>query len=516
MLVVVHNQYQTVQILHNQVPILEHLNQNCTTVFPVLAQQFPNEILVWCHEKVVPNVNFKAIENLLTLENTMLSFQPDGTFLPKAIGYVEDSVFINFSKKVKQPTWQMSSYCGAMATNVIQQIPAFFWNKASLDVALHQIAKTYQPLGLFCYSEPQLLQNPSEIIPEAIAKANWFQLFEIVRLHYKWIWSWLLLFALFWFEKKVALFPFLTNIFKKKVGSNVKSLSFCLPNITEVSVSDKTVDVVIPTIGRKEYLHQMLLDLSVQTLLPKNVIIVEQNPDISSSSELDFLTSETWPFAIKHHFTHQAGACNARNLALEHISSDWVFLADDDIRFEADLIAKTLQNCTAIETNAVTLSCLKPDERQTFSHMMQWSTFGSGCSFVKRSVLETVQFDVGFEFGFGEDADFGKQIRQLGYDIIYLPEPRISHLKAPMGGFRTKPKLRWHEEIIQPKPSPTVLLYHLKHHTKEQINGYKLVLFLKYYRKQTLKNPFTYYKKFQKQWQISMKWAIILQQEHEK
>jgi hypothetical protein len=26
-----------------------------------------------------------------------------------------------------------------------------------------------------------------------------------------------------------------------------------------------------------------------------------------------------------------------------------------------------------------------------------------------------------------------------GIDVLYLPEPKIIHLKAPVGGFRTKP-----------------------------------------------------------------------------
>ena len=67
---------------------------------------------------------------------------------------------------------------------------------------------------------------------------------------------------------------------------------------------------------------------------------------------------------------------------------------------------------------------------------------------------------MGFEFGFGEDADFGMQLRNQGYDVLYLPEPEILHLKAPIGGFRTKPVLQWQNESIQPKPSPTVMLYH--------------------------------------------------------
>ena len=102
------------------------------------------------------------------------------------------------------------------------------------------------------------------------------------------------------------------------------------------------------------------------------------------------------------------------------------------------------------------------------------------------------------------------QLRNKGIDVVYLTEPAILHLKAPMGGFRTKPKLYWEEEVIQPKPSPTIMLFQLLHKTKEQQLGYKTILFLKYYKKQSIKNPFTYYKVFKKQWEQSVFWATKL------
>ncbi len=53
-------------------------------------------------------------------------------------------------------------------------------------------------------------------------------------------------------------------------------------------------------------------------------------------------------------------------------------------------------------------------------------------------LLEQIKFDIAFEHGFGEDGDFGMQIRNLGEDIGYISECNILHLKAPVGGFRTK------------------------------------------------------------------------------
>ena len=108
------------------------------------------------------------------------------------------------------------------------------------------------------------------------------------------------------------------------------------------------------------------------------------------------------------------------------------------------------------------------------------------------------------------------QLRNLGQDVLYLPEPEILHLKAPVGGFRTQPILRWHNDLIQPKPSPTVMLYNILHNSKEQINSYKTTLFFKYYRLQKIKNPIRYYFYFKKQWEKSVFWANELNKTAEK
>ena len=106
-------------------------------------------------------------------------------------------------------------------------------------------------------------------------------------------------------------------------------------------------------------------------------------------------------------------------------------------------------------------------------------------------------------------------ISACSYDALYLPEPEILHLKAPVGGFRTKPVLRWHNDTVQPKPSPTVMLYQTMNCTREQTNSYKTTLFFKYYKLQKIKNPIQYYFYFQKQWEKSVFWANKLQQQNE-
>jgi GT2 family glycosyltransferase len=470
-----------------------------------IAKQFPDKKIVWCNVAVKEQLNLEDIKTLFHHNKMMLSFSSQlHNFFDSKIGYVDESLFINVNKKVAYPTWQMSSTSGIIHASVLNAIQDEIACDADFDYYLSSIAKIGMPLGLLCYSEPRLLRaGESKNSPIA----SIFTLFRFVKQHYKTRWVFLLLLNLMLYERKFAVLPFLLSFFyKNRIKSEINIDHIKLQSVNKV-ITVGTVDVIIPTIGRKEHLCAILLDLKSQSHLPVNVIIVEQNPFANSESDLDFIAAELWPFIIKHTFTHQAGACNARNIALKQITSEWVFFADDDIRIGQDFIQKTLEEIEKLGAKAVSISCLQKGEVPTFKTVFQWGSFGSGCSFVGKESLKDCKFLMGYEFGFGEDSDFGMQLRNQGYDVSFLSQPEILHLKAPVGGFRTKPILQWQNESVQPKPAPTVMLYIISHNSQQQLFGYKTILFLKYYKHQKIKNPIRYFINFRKQWNKSMFWA---------
>ena len=514
MVILYHNNNRIVNVTSDKKQILPFDNKaNITKGLMQLARQFPKSLLVWCHQSLKDQLNNTAIESLFHHKKVMLSYhQGEVEFLGNTIGYVEQSPFIKINKKMSYPTWQMSSAVGGVNAEVLLALNNKIPLDKNFDYFLCSLAKLTMSKGLLCYSEPRLLKQQTASIS---AKTNPYTLFRFAKQHYKTQWVFLLLLNLFLYERKVPLLPFLFSLFYK----NRTKLNINLDTIKVQSskkVIDKaTVDVIIPTFGRKTYLYDVLKDFSKQTHLPKKIIIVEQNPEKGSTTELDYLTNEKWPFQIQHLFTHQAGACNARNLALKETQSDWVFLADDDNRFDTNLVSGIFSKIEQYANLVVTTSYPQKKEIKEYTKVIQWPTFGAGNSFVRRDILENLRFNRFFEFGYGEDSDFGMQLRNLGHDVLYLPEPEILHLKAPIGGFRTKPVLRWHSESIQPKPSPTIMLFNLLHNSNEQINSYKTILFFKYYKHQKIKNPIRYYFYLQKQWKQSVFWANELQQEKE-
>jgi GT2 family glycosyltransferase len=482
------------------------MHSSIPEVLMILAHQFPLEPIVWCHQLLENSLNMDKIATLFHHNKMMLSFRPkSNNFFDNSIGYAEESLFINVNKKVSYPTWQMSSYVGVIHASVLNAIGDKIVCEPDLDYYLSSLAKLCMPLGLLCYSEPQLLKSV-EII-DSLVKASNFTLFRFVKQHYKTRWVFLLALNLLLYERKILFYPFISALFFKNRFNNKINIDDIVVQSSRVITDNETIDVIIPTIGRKEYLYDVLKDFSKQSLLPQKIIIVEQNPEPFSKSELDYIETEKWPFEIQHIFTHQAGACNARNLAQKQIKSKWVFFADDDIRISGDFIEKSFKNIEKFGVKAVSLCCLQEKDVPTFNNVFQWGSFGSGCSVVGSDILKNCSFNLGYEFGYGEDSDFGMQLRNQGNDILFSPEPSILHLKAPVGGFRTKPILKWHDEVIQPKPSPTVMLYLITHNTKKQILGYKTVLFFKYYKHQKIRNPFQYFAVFNKQWKQSIFWA---------
>lgn len=511
MIIVYHNNSRVLKVVSKEnKTLIYNKKSQIAEVLTELAFHYPNSKIVWCNQDYEDYLDLGAVKEKFHHDKMMLSFNP-GTvdFLDRKIGYVDESLFININKKVTYPTWRMSSVVGVIHAKTLLEINLKIDTYSNFDYYLSSIAKICMPLGLLCYSEPKLLIRHNLNFK---SKFSNYTLFKFIKQHYKTRWVFLLFLNLSVYERKLLFFPLLFSLFyKNKKLTKIGLETIQVQSINKV-IDSATIDIIIPTIGRKKYLYDVLKDLSIQTHLPENVIIVEQNPNLGSTTELDYLAEKKWPFKIKHTFTNQTGACNARNIALTQVESKWLFFADDDIRIKNGFIESAFDLISKYGSKAVIFSCLQKNEKLRYKDFFQWPTFGSGCAVVKSEVVKNIFFDLRYEYGFGEDSDFGMQIRNQGIDVIYFPNPEMLHLKVPIGGFRTKSILVWASDKIQPKPAPTIMLYKQLYSSKEQIRGYKTTLFFKYYKVQKIKNPIRYFLNFQKQWKQSLYWAKQLKE----
>ena len=484
---------------------IDVLNTNPTQALLELGKRFPNKWIVWCEDNLTNHVDLSKIKNTLHHNRMMISDLSLQNPVPLDIHYVEESPFLKVVQDILYPTWQMSSTVGAIHGSVLFQLQAQIKGNVNLDYALNVIARSCQSKGLLCYHVPLFNKVPDNNIDYSTG----FNPYEFVAKTFRKQWVVFLFLCQVIFEKRFPLFSLIKGLLTSKVAINLKIKEIAIKS-TKTFSQEPSVDVIIPTMGRASYLYDVLKDFTKQTVLPQKIIIVEQNADTIASTELEYLTTESWPFKIIHHFIHKTGACNARNIALAETDAMWTFFADDDNRFESDVIEKSLNILEEYGMHVLTTSYLQKGENKVFTIPKQWSTFGSGNSFVKGTLSRKISFNTSYEHGYGEDADYGMQLRNEGADILYHPEVDLLHLKAPIGGFRKKMTQPWKSEELMPKPSPTVMLYRLKHSTSTQLKGYKLRLFLRQLNQKKPLHLFRFVEHFKKCWNNAVKWAKVI------
>lgn len=498
MKVIVHNGEKLQRIFSFDNQSISFKTKSCTKALWLLAEKYPDELICWCDEELISQINFRDWSSIFHHDLIMASFAVKTQFLSESIGYVDHFPFVKVNRKVQYPTWMMSGDVGGIKGEVLLQFKDLLGKIESFGFLINSLGKLGQQNGLICYSTPELIER-ANAFPKITGSVG--DLFKFVYMHYSTPWFFILLWCFIRYEKAFPLQVFLNvgkikKVFQKEVDlSGINVISRRKRRLL------KTVDVIIPTIGRPEHLVQVVKDLAHQTFLPAKVIIVEQNPVPSSKSELAFLKTEEWPFIIEHEFVHQTGVCNARNLALTKTTGDLIFFCDDDNRLSNNLLKDIVSEIDRYGLDVLVTAYLQPDEKIFFKKVKQWGTFGAGNAVARRKSLEGISFSPEFEHGYGEDVDYGIQLRNAGYDIVYHPGIKIIHLKAPMGGFRGKPKPKMEKEKY--KPSPTVMALALKHFTSQQIKGFKASFFIKYFQQGPTKNPVRYLRQMNRRWKTS-------------
>jgi len=283
-------------------------------------------------------------------------------------------------------------------------------------------------------------------------------------------------------------------------------------NSPEISEAE-TVDVVIPTLGRGRLVTAVLNQLSNQTKLPQRVIIIEQALEANGVASLVSDDFQQYPFEVILRFTNDwKGACRARNWGIELADAEWILLLDDDIEFEIGFVSSLIESIKErglkVGSAATYLPTQEREQVVKVKMPSPWPTLGALATALHRDVTESgPRFDLALEGGYGEDFDFGAQLRRAGFINVYVPKSPVKHLKIPSGGFRTDFHHPWQMGKVAPKPSPTVMLSKMKQYSSEMLIGYKYFLLIK--RLGGI-YPWSWPKaviNWKRQWAESVKWA---------
>ncbi len=271
-----------------------------------------------------------------------------------------------------------------------------------------------------------------------------------------------------------------------------------------------TVSYIIPTMMRQDYTLKLLSDLSNQTHIPTQVVIVDATPESERNESL--YNSINFPFEVIVKWQETKGSCRARNEAIQLCTGDYIVFGDDDIRIPSNYIENHISfiqtykvdACNGLDVRADNQNQNLNDLSHKLTNMGKYrylsgvaQIFNNANNCVKREfVNQLVGNDVNFDGGYGEDNDFGLSLIKSGVVVLQNPFSANLHLKPAIGGYRfwgnqanilgkKRKKQPWELDTpvkwIRPIPSPTVVYFYIKHYEPQILKEYRskyLVLYL--------------------------------------
>jgi len=122
-----------------------------------------------------------------------------------------------------------------------------------------------------------------------------------------------------------------------------------------------SVGLAIPTYDRKEELNRLLSSLSLQSSIPDQIIVIDQN----EPGFLDLLISE-WGkiLPIEHALVAYKSASKARNYGVLKLSTDIIAFPDDDCIFAKNTIEQIRQAFSSNPNCDVVIGCKTPNNNK--------------------------------------------------------------------------------------------------------------------------------------------------------
>jgi GT2 family glycosyltransferase len=217
------------------------------------------------------------------------------------------------------------------------------------------------------------------------------------------------------------------------------------------------VSVIVPTYRRPVVLAETVRHLLGQDYPSYEIIVVDQSEEARRSPVFD-------DARVSYFSIPERGPQAAKNFGIRHARGDIILTVDDDIVPDPDLIAQHVKNygdplIGAVggrvfspgqpETDDRTIGVIKPNGIAVGNYTSRIkrpisSVFGCNFSFRKRVFEAVGPYDMRYIGNFiREESDLCARIIKAGHTIIFEPDARIIHLKAPSGGCRVERDLIW-------------------------------------------------------------------------
>ncbi len=234
------------------------------------------------------------------------------------------------------------------------------------------------------------------------------------------------------------------------------------------------ISVVTPTLRRPTEVAELLKNLSRQSFLPFELVVVDGAPaDERETEELVMAQADVLPFRCRY-IRHGGGTAIQRNVGIDAASGDFVAFVDDDIRLEPSFFVAILEAFAQDDGKRVGgIVGYRTNQHFTPSGSQRWrwyrrlrllSTYEPGrydfrcgypinvgmqppfegvrrvdfmttsCAMWRREVLSPgLRFDSFFkDYGVLEDAHFSLRAGRL-WELLQCGDARCLHLHSPGG-----------------------------------------------------------------------------------
>jgi succinoglycan biosynthesis protein ExoM len=210
-----------------------------------------------------------------------------------------------------------------------------------------------------------------------------------------------------------------------------------------------TISLCIATYRRPERLAAVLQDLTLQSRLPDEVVVVDNDVAESARPIIDARLAAGAPFPIRYAVQPEKNISLTRNKTVELASGDWLAFIDDDERAPAAWLGQLMAAATIYQSDGVlgpVNPVLPPSApgwirrgrfyefpRMSSGDIIPPNRLRFGNVLVKGALLRSsdTPFDPSLGLTGGEDGDLLARMQQQGARIVWCDEAIVNEPVEP-------------------------------------------------------------------------------------
>jgi glycosyltransferase involved in cell wall biosynthesis len=199
----------------------------------------------------------------------------------------------------------------------------------------------------------------------------------------------------------------------------------------------ESFSVAVPTRGRTTELAALLASIAESTLMPEQIIIVDQNDD----DRLASVVAGFGALPIAHHRVNFRGLSAAKNFAARICTTEILFTPDDDCKVFPSTFATALNELASTRADVVFGKCIDEtgsDAIVTFRKLPGWLSprqmegmFVEPATAARASVMREIPFDetlgVGTFHGAEEGLDWVLRLLAAKKRLYFQPAVELFH-----------------------------------------------------------------------------------------